>query len=569
MMKKIITFFVAASVAVHVLNAQTIADGIKNLNYEKNKTAIDIFKKLYDANPKDPQTIYWYGQALLASTGIPTTDQLTAATAIYQKALTDGVNDPFIWVGMGHIELLQGGDINKAKQKFEQAIIATKTRRGENPDILNAIGRANADGVSATGDPLYGIEKLKRAAELNKTNPDIYNNMGICYRKLGGENGGEAVKSFLEALSRDKNNVVAMYQIGKIYLSQNNKEAFESSFDGAIKADPAFPLPYLAYFRYYSEKDVNKAKEYLDLYLQYADKDPRTDYYDADYLFRAGKYNESLAKTKAIEASVPAGSIPGLYVLYAYDYDRLGDSLQAKSYIEKYFATAHPDEIQANDYELAIKIFSKLPGSEAEAVSYLEKAIASDSLKADKLVYANQAATILGKGKLYADQLKWYQKIVDLKGGTPGEIDYYNLSTAAFNAKDYIQTMAIAKNYIVAFPDKPQGYSFNVRAAKAQDTALAIDPITQQNEFFMRDSVKNKKAIFNNYYFLLVYYAEKMKDNAKALEICEKMLSLYPTPGEENDFILKTKEVLLKALNPPPAKGGRKSAGKTEATPPK
>src|ERR1035437_8430633 len=100
MMKKIITFFVAALVAVNVLSAQTIADGIKFINYEKNKSAISLLKKLYDANSKDPQTIYWYGQSLLAATGEPSKDQLAAAKAVYQKALTDGVNDAWIWVGM-------------------------------------------------------------------------------------------------------------------------------------------------------------------------------------------------------------------------------------------------------------------------------------------------------------------------------------------------------------------------------------------------------------------------------------------------------------------------------------
>ncbi|OIR12168.1 beta-barrel assembly-enhancing protease [mine drainage metagenome] len=554
MMKKIITFFVAAMIAVSTINAQTLAEGIKNINYEKTKTAISILKKLYDANPKDPQTIYWYGQALLAAEGTPTPEQLNAAKAVYQKALTDGVNDPFIWIGMGHVELLQGGDLNSAKQKFEQAITATKTKKGENPDILNAIGRANADGNSTTGDPLYGIEKLKRAAELNKTNPDIYINMGICYRKLGGENGGDAVNSFLNALARDPKNVIAQFQIGQIYLSQNNKEALESSFNGAISADPTFPLAYLSLFKYYSEKDVNKAKDYLDNYIKYADKDPLTDYWMADYLFRAGKYNESLAKAKEIEASVPAGSMPRINILYAYNYDRLGDSVQAKSYAEKFFTVATPKIVQPSDYDLAVKIFSKFPGSEMEAVGYLEKAIAADPSKENKIMYADQAATLLGKGKLYTDQLKWYQKVIELKG-TTSEFDYYNLSTIALNAKDYVQGMAIAKKYIAAFPDKSQGYFFNVKAAKAIDSATAIDPIIQQNEFLMKDSVKNKKFIFNNYYFLLVYYVDKMKDNEKGLEICDKMLSLYPEPGEENDFILKTKDVLQKALAPqPPAK---------------
>lgn len=565
MMKKSITFFIAAMVAVNVLSAQTLADGIKYLNYEKNKSAISLLKKLYDANPKDPQTIYWYGQALLAATGEPAPEQLTAAKTLYQKALTDGVNDAWIWVGMGHVELLQGGDINAAKQKFEQAITATKTKRGENPDILNAIGRANADGPATVGDPIYGIDKLKRAAELNKTNPDIYNNMGICYRKLGSESGGDAVKAFLEALTRDPKNVVAMYQIGKIYYSQNNKEAFETSFNGAIGADPGFAPAYLVLFKYYAEKDVNKAKEYLDNFLKYADEDPANDLFYADYLFRAGKYGESLAKVKEIEKTPGGAALPHLNILYAYDYDRLGDSVQARSYIDKFFATAPLRSIEPDNYDLAVKVYSKFPGNESVVVGYLQKAIDNDTSKVNKLNYMSEAADIYGKAKMYSEQLKWYQQLVALKGTTT-ELDYYHLSTAAFSAKDYVQTMAIAKNYIGAFPDKPQGYTFNVKAAKGIDSATAIEPLILQNEFYMKeDSVKNKKYVFNNLYFMLSYYVYSTKELEKALATTDKMLELYPTPGEENDYATKTREQLQKALAPPPP--GKKPVSRPSVKP--
>jgi hypothetical protein len=50
---------------------------------------------------------------------------------------------------MGHVEILEKGDMNSVKQKFEQAITATTETKGKNKgkpsaDILNAIGRANA-----------------------------------------------------------------------------------------------------------------------------------------------------------------------------------------------------------------------------------------------------------------------------------------------------------------------------------------------------------------------------------------------------------------------------------------
>lgn len=575
-MKKTISFFVAAILAVNVLVAQTMADGIKYIGYAfKNNTARDILKKSYDANPKDPQTIYWYGQSLIAGSNVKPED-IQAAKAVYQKALTDGVNDPLIWVGMGHVELLEGGDINAAKQKFEQAITATTATRGRNrgkpnPQILAAIGRANADGGSKMGDPAYGIEKLKRAAELDPKNSDIFVNMGICYLKLGSENGGEAVKSFEEALTRDPKNAVADFRIGNVYLSQNNVESFTKYFDDAIAADPAFPDVYLTLFNYYKYKDVNKAKDYLDKFIANADKDPKNDYFVADYLFQAGNYKESLAKAKEIETSLGGTStLPRLNLLYAYDYDRLGDSVQAKTYLEKFFSTVPVNLIQPSDYDLAVKVFSRFPGSEATAVGYLRKAIDSDTSKVNKVNYMGQAAAIMGKAKMYDEQLKWMIKQADLKGAWD-ELEYYQITNAALMAKDYPKTMGLAAKYIAAFPDKPQGYYFNVRAAKEIDTSgtlgTAIEPINQQNAYFMKDLEKNRKAIFNNYYYLLVYYGEKVQDptKAKAIEICDKMLELYPNPGEENDFAKKTKEALEKAA----AAAAKLQSGKTSDNQPK
>ncbi|WP_204352080.1 hypothetical protein, partial [Klebsiella pneumoniae] len=74
-----------------------------------------------------------------------------------------------------------------------------------------------------------------------------------------------------------------------IYLSQNNKEIFDQYFDKAIQADPNFPQVYYSLFDYYANRDVNKAKEYLDKYIANAEKDPKNDLYLAEYLFRAGR----------------------------------------------------------------------------------------------------------------------------------------------------------------------------------------------------------------------------------------------------------------------------------------
>jgi len=559
---------------------------------------------------------------------------------LYQKALQEGINDAWLLVGMGHVEIVEGGDLNSAKQKFEQAITMTTATKGKNKgkpsaDILNAIGYANADGGSKQGDPLYAIDKLKQAGTIDLVNPDIFVTMGICYLKLGGDQGGEAVKAFQEAITRDPKNARAMYRIGKIYQSQGNKDLFEEYYGKAMAADIAFPLPYAELYDYYANRDVAKARENIEKYIQYADKDCATDYVYADYLFRAGKYQESLEKAKLLES----GDCKSYYrtnLLYAYNYDRLGDIAKpknvtvglsksdviailgnpttvsktatassneelllydqygvninidasgkvnyineinngssklagdvgkyeeykslSKKYIEKYFTNVSKGKIQLTDYELAVKVYAKSKGEENIAVSYLEKAMELDSSTNNRVAYMNQAADIMGKAQNFDEQIKWMQKAVEAKGGAMGEADYYKMANSALNGKNYEATMAIAKKYIAAFPDKPQPYYFNVKAAKSIDTSgalgTAVEPILQQNEFFSKDIEKNRKPIFVNLYYLLIYYNDKAKDLTKAIEVCDKMLALYPTAGDENNtFATKTKEALMKVASKTP-----------------
>lgn len=602
-MKKTVSLMFTAMLAAQCLMAQ-IPAGIKFLNYEKNKSAKEAFQKAYDANPKDPQAIYWLGQAMLATDGgDPTPEQIQATKALYQKGLQEVGSDAWLLVGMGHIGILEKEDINAVKQKFEQAITATTETKGKNkgkpnPAILNAIGRANAEVSSEKGDHSYAIEKLKQAAAIDLTDPDILINMGINYLKLGGENGGDAVKAYQEALSRDPKNARAFFRIGKIYQSQNNKELFEQNFNSAIEADPSFPPVYFTYYDYYATRDVNRAKEYLDKYIANADKDPVLDLVMADYLFRSGKNAESLAKVKELEAAVGSKVLPKLDVLYALNFDRTGDSVQAKEALTKYFANAPVQKIAPGDYELAVKVFSKFPGSETQAVAYLERAMSVDTSKVNKLAYMSQAADLFGKAKMYDKQIDWLQRQAAMKGGTMSESDYYKLTNTAFTAKNYPLTIELSKKYMNDYPGKPQPYRFFKLAAIASDpdtTGVAAKHLMYLDSIYtVIDKEKYKIDIFRNLYYILVSTTKEMvslkndpgfkitsdgKKSAKVDEylavaqkvvgVLDQMMALYPDPADDNNkYAAPIKADIMKRIeyySNPPVQGKKGSGGAATA----
>ena len=555
-MKKLVVLMMSVALIVTGLSAQAplspLAEGVKMLNYEKNKSALAFFKSALEKTPADPEITFWYGQALLAQNydGVATAEYIKKAKELYQQALQAKGNDAWLLIGMAHIQALEGADVNAVKQNLEVAITTTLQTKGKNKgkpnvEIVNAIGRVFAELPSNIGDHQYAIDKLKEAVSSNDiVNPNLFINLGINYLKLGGERGGEAVSAFNEAITRDPKNAYAYYRIGKVYQTQSNKESLTENFKKSIDSDPTIAPTYFALYTYYSDKNTDTAKANLDLFLSHADKDPVFDFFNADYLFQAGQYDASLEKTKALDASFGIAALPRLNVLYAYNYDRKGDSVAARKYIEQYVNHSATDQITNADYELAVKVLSKFAGTQVALASLLEKAIAADSSKVSRLKYYKLGADMFEKGYMYADAFKWYVAYSTLRG-IKDEGYYYKTASLAVNAKDGAVAMAIAKDYIAAFPEKPQGYTFNVKGAKLIDTAnstgLLFETINLQNVFLLKDTAKNKQSLVNNYYSMMGYYNET-KGYELAISMCDKVLELMP--GEAQT--VKIKESLIK-----------------------
>lgn len=558
--------------------AQTVETALKDMFDGRVQKARKDLEAVVAGKPNDAEANYWLGQAMLAAAK-PNGQaaQLAAREKVkelYTKAMAATSQSPLLMVGVGHIELLEGKTA-EAKAHFDAAIAATANKKNKKygePAVLNAIVRANADGNSKIGDLALTEEKAKQSEEILGATPDMFVNLGIMYLKTGGENGGPAKRSFEKALALDANYAPALYRIGLIFESQRNTEMFMDYYQKSVQANSKFAPGYLELYEHWSLKDVNKAQEYLEAYVANSDKDRETDYFKGDYLFRAGKYTESLKMAEEIEAGLNGERFPKVNKLYAFNYDRLKDSVKAMQYLEKYMAETEDDNKSADDYALMAAQYLKVPGNLEKAELNAEKAVSMDTSVAGKVAIMDKLIGAYGAQQNWGGQFKWMKRKNELKPDNSAR-NLFFMVDAAHKAKLYDDAVTMASQYITTFPDQIQGYSLKVRSAMAADPdtskGTAIEALDQYSTFMMSDTAKYRKRIINNHGYKIYYYFVKAQDFTKALESANDILKLEPT----NEYALGAKaeaERFIKAAGGKAAAaggGGAKPAGAGGNTP--
>lgn len=545
-MKKITFSLIAIAVSVGALLAQSVDQGKKFLYYQRYKSAQEQFEKAIAANPNDINAIYWLGQTYLANKDLK--NGQTMAKDLYQKAFATNGSAPLILAGVGHVELLEG-KTNDARQRFETAISLSKAK---DIDVLNAIGQANADVNAKTGDANYAIEKLNLATQIKGfKNPLTYSIMGDAYRKL--VDGGGAVTSYGKALSIDPKYAEAKWKIGRIYLTQNNKEAFLPAFEEAIQLDPNYaPAYYELYYYWYFHSDVDKAITYFDKYITLTDPKPTDEYDKIGNLYAAKKYADAIAKSQAKLTAEGDNADPRYYRLIAYAYNDQGDSVNAKKALDNFFTKQKPEGFVPMDYSFRAELMAKFPESQAEAVSFYQKAVDADTAAESKVELLNKAAALAKKVGQRDAEANFLKQLYSLKKN-PSNVDLYNLGQAYYQSKNFKAADSLFCGvYETKYPDEIIGFLWCARSKQAQDDStnsggLAVEAYKALAiKGRQLDSSKYKSQILSSYYYLIQYYNDIKKEKDTAIAYIDKGLEFDPTNADLARF--------RKILTAPPPK---------------
>jgi len=552
-MKRLFSLVAGVVLTSNLLFAQSVDEGRKFFYYERYQSAKSSFEKVLAANPNNLDAVYWLGQSM-----IEMKDSM-AAKDLYSKSLQQNGNAPLIVVGMGQVELMEG-KTNDARQRFEFALTNTKNK---DIPVINAVGRANVR--AKLGDANYAIEKLNLATQIKGfKDPETYIVLGNAYRKL--IDGGNAVTSYNKALTLDGKLAAAKHNIGKVYLTQNNKDYFLPAFEEAIAMDPNYTPSYFELFYYWYFRDVNKAAVYLDKYIANADQGPNMEYLKTDFLYASGKFAEAKDKAKALVSQYGDKVDPRMYRLIAYTSDTTGDLQGAKEAMNNFFAKAAPEYILPADYEELANIHSKIPGDSAAVFSNLLLAVQKDTVAENKVKYINRAAATAKKMGNRKEEANWLGIAYGIKKN-PNQNDLYNWGLAHYQAANYTTADSIFCGlYQSKYPNEIFGYLWCARAKEAQDTTwasgIAEQPYQKLAEMAMTiDSTKYRRQAIDARFKLTVYYNDIKKDKSLALAELDKILAIDPA----NADAARIKDILSKPTPkqaaPKPKTGGTAKSG--------
>lgn len=556
-MKSFLTILSVFFLTGSIVQAQSVAGGISDVYAERYQTAKGNFEKILAANPNDIQATYWLGQAYLGM------DDVAGARSVYEKGLTTSANAPLLLVGLGQVELIEN-KLNEARQHFETAITMTGSKKGNDPEILNAVGRAIANVYTdkeRKGDINFAVQKLEEASQAkikdNALLADIYVNLGTAYRKAKpGENGGLAFSSYQKAIEANPAFAPGYYQTARLFNTQHNWELYEKYLTDAITHDPRFAPAYfdLSYFKM-GKLDLVAAAEFAEKFAQNADPDPQNEYLKGSLLYTQKKYDEAIAIGQSILSRVGDKTKAKVYKLLAYSYMDKGDTVTARQYVDTYFAKEKAEEIVPKDYLLKANIYSAIPGQEAVVAGAYKEAVKADTVLSSKIDLIKEAIGIVNKKKQYVLESELQQLLLATKPDLTIN-DLFGATVADYRARNNVRSRDIATQMAEKYPDQQYGWEWKFYNAQILDTvkkdSIAVPDALNLLTFTKGDTVKYATQISKASYFLALYYNDAGERDS-AIQYLEMMKSASADPATKQK-IQQNIETLRAAPVRPPSK---------------
>ena len=390
---KKIVFGAAATFLLSFASAQTVSEGIVNLDSHKYAKAKEVFNQMIAKSPT-AENYYYLGYSYLSQFE----PNFELAKENFDKGLAIDSKSYLNKIGLATIKLGKG---QKASAIAELTQVAKESKE-KDAEVLYRIGEALTM-FENNNDPALAITYINKAIEKAQkygVPAYYYYTLGDAYRLT--RDPGNAMTAYDRASEVAKNKASVFYRMATLWMAAKQYKKAEENIVKAINTDATYAPAYKAQAQY--NKIFQKHEETtqsLINYTKYADEDPSTALEIAKLYFINSDFAESKATLDKVFDKV---NDPIKFKLRAYLQYNENDFVNAKTNLETYYAKVEQSRIIPSDAGLEAVIYAGLASKEANAAT-----------KAALMQKANEKLAVVKAAK--DDTLDWDSEFAKASSG--------------------------------------------------------------------------------------------------------------------------------------------------------
>ena len=390
---KKIVFGAAATFLLSFASAQTVSEGIVNLDSHKYAKAKEVFNQMIAKSPT-AENYYYLGYSYLSQFE----PNFELAKENFDKGLAIDSKSYLNKIGLATIKLGKG---QKASAITELTQVAKESKE-KDAEVLYRIGEALTM-FENNNDPALAITYINKAIEKAQkygVPAYYYYTLGDAYRLT--RDPGNAMTAYDRASEVAKNKASVFYRMATLWMAAKQYKKAEENIAKAINTDATYAPAYKAQAQY--NKIFQKHEETtqsLINYTKYADEDPSTALEIAKLYFINSDFAESKSTLDKVFDKV---NDPIKFKLRAYLQYNENDFVNAKTNLETYYAKIEQSRIIPSDAGLEAVIYAGLASKEANAAT-----------KAALMQKANEKLAVVKAAK--DDTLDWDSEFAKASSG--------------------------------------------------------------------------------------------------------------------------------------------------------
>ena len=390
---KKIVFGAAATFLLSFASAQTVSEGIINLDSHKYAKAKEVFNQMIAKSPT-AENYYYLGYSYLSQFE----PNFELAKENFDKGLAIDSKSYLNKIGLATIKLGKG---QKASAIAELTQVAKESKE-KDAEVLYRIGEALTM-FENNNDPALAITYINKAIEKAQkygVPAYYYYTLGDAYRLT--RDPGNAMTAYDRASEVAKNKASVFYRMATLWMAAKQYKKAEENIVKAINTDATYAPAYKAQAQY--NKIFQRHEETtqsLINYTKYAGEDPSTALEIAKLYFINSDFAESKATLDKVFDKV---NDPIKFKLRAYLQYNENDFVNAKTNLETYYAKVEQSRIIPSDAGLEAVIYAGLASKEADAAA-----------KAALMQKANEKLAVVKAAK--DDTLDWDSEFAKASSG--------------------------------------------------------------------------------------------------------------------------------------------------------